>query len=902
MRRSLSRLVNLFRRGGAERELAREIQAHLALLAEDFERQGMPPAQAALAARRAYGGIEQAKELHREARSFLWMEQVLKDLRYGWSNLMRNPGFTFTAVVALALAIGANISLFVIYDAIILKQLPVADAGHVVRLKRWFEHNSSGNIQFNFAYAEYQYLRDHVSSFSALALSTFELPVLASVAGGPPEHLRGHAVSANYFAALGVNPRIGRTFFPDEDRTPGGDAVVVLSYEFWQRKYGGDPKVSGQTIKLNDVAYTIVGVTPQEFTGTDVIPTESAFWAPVSMVQQLGPGLNPLLDHWYPATQIGFQLLARVKGGVSRSEAQAETNLALRRYLGGQHETERTTALTLQRTSYFDDTEFLAGLAQLKRLGMIMACMVLFAACANIANMLVARGATRQREIGIRLALGASRFRIVRQLLTESILLALVGGAVAIPFATWTGRLLWISLNRGLQLFGTHVSDLDFRPDASLFAYGAAVSLLTGVLFGLAPALQATRQDLRERARATAPRSRLRPILLASQVAIAAMLVSGVGELSSAALVRASDQGFDARHTYLLNIHDDDQMGVNRRVRDRLAILPELNRVAIGGWPLQGNSFFSPLTTGSLSRPALVTYESDGYFETMGIPLLQGHGFTRSEADHGAPVAVVSASTAKHYWPGRNPLGQRFSLGVISTENGGSHVSWEDRFKEYEVVGVARDIRFRDVAVNDPSHVYLPLAALTQGNINGGVVFRIGPDRERALAAVHSAVESVDQRLLADMQVMSFEEGPISTQRDVDRLVVSVVGIILFISLALAGVGIYGVVAFLVSQRTQEIGIRIALGAASRTVIRAILKQGLKPAFFGIAIGFAVSAAISVWERSQEAFPDTLLHSLFGDPWMYAGLCLLLALATLAGILPARRASRVDPIIALRCE
>ena len=567
MRRAFSRFVNLFHRSGAERELAREIEAHLGLLAEDFERAGMPPAEAALAARRAYGGIEQTKELHREARSFLWIEQFVKDFRYAWNNLRRSPGFTLTAVITIAVAIAANTSLFVIYNAIVLKQLPVADPDHVVRLKRWFEHNSSGNLQYTFAYPEYQRLRDQVSSFEALAASSFEMPVLASVAGGPLEHLRGHAVSANYFEALRINPRVGRTFQPDEDRLPGGNAVVVLSYEFWQRKYRGDPSVAGQTIKLNDVAYTIIGVAPEGFTGTDVIPTESAFWTPISMVRQLDPGLDPVLDHWYPATHAGFQLLARLKNGPSRTQAQAETSLVLRQYLTTQHESERTIALTLHRTSYFDDTGFLAGLKQLRHLGLILASLVLLAACANVANMQLARGAARRHEIGIRLALGAGRARIVRQLLTESILLAFLGGAAGIPISTWAGRLLWVSMNRGFQIFDLHVSSLDFSPDAALFGYGAALSLLTGILFGLAPALQATRHDLRERARATPPRSWLRAILLASQVAVAAMLVSGVGELSSAARASAFEQGFDTRHTYLLNIHADDQASVNRRLR-----------------------------------------------------------------------------------------------------------------------------------------------------------------------------------------------------------------------------------------------------------------------------------------------------------------------------------------------
>jgi hypothetical protein len=264
-------------------------------------------------------------------------------------------------------------------------------------------------------------------------------------------------------------------------------------------------------------------------------------------------------------------------------------------------------------------------------------------------------------------------------------------------------------------------------------------------------------------------------------------------------------------------------------------------------------------------------------------------------------VAVVSEATALHYWPGKNPLGQRFSLGALTGEKGDS-IRWQNKFKDFEVVGVARDIRFRDVVVNDPSHIFLPLGVWNEGGINGGVVFRIAGDRDKALAAVQTAVESVDRTLLADMQIMSFGEGPIAQARDVDHVVIGVLGTFMLVSLTLAGIGIYGVVAFLVSQRTKEIGIRIALGATSRRVIRNVLKQGLLPVFIGISIGFAVAIALSADGRSKEVFPDTLLHSMFGDPFLYGELAVILALAALASILPARRASRVDPVVALRCE
>src|SRR5579862_1584203 len=295
MRRFLSRLANLFRGGRAESELTREIEAHLALLQEDFERRGLPSEEARLAAKREYGGVEQAKELHRAERSFVWIEQFFKDIRYGWSNLRRNPGFTLVAVTALALGIGVNATIFGIYNAVALKQLPLRDPGRVMRVKRWFGSNSYA-YKYTFAYPEYQYLRDHNSVFSGVTAASAAIPVMASVGDAAAEHVNGYAVSAKYFDELGVNARLGRTFLPEEDRLLDANPVVVLSHRFWEKKVHADPNVLGQTVKLNGLVYTIVGVAPEEFTGTAVAPAEAAFWAPLSMIGQLDPSFGPAPD------------------------------------------------------------------------------------------------------------------------------------------------------------------------------------------------------------------------------------------------------------------------------------------------------------------------------------------------------------------------------------------------------------------------------------------------------------------------------------------------------------------------------------------------------------------------------------------------------------------------------
>ena len=896
MRRFLLRLGNLFRRRGAEREMTREIESHLALLQEEFERRGLSVAEAALAARRAYGGVEQAKELHREARSFVGIEQLLKDLRYGWRSLLRNPGFTLTAVMALGLGIGVNATVFGIFNAVAWKQLPVADAGRVVRIKRWFQNFS----MYRFAYPEYQYLRDRNDVFAGMVAAVSDVPVMASIpGGGSPEHLTGSAVSANYFAVLGVRARFGRTFLPDEDRAAGANPVVVLGYRFWRRKFQADASTLGQTIRLNETTYSIIGVAPPEFTGTGSMPTEPALWAPLSMMAQLNPGVAPgWRDEWRDANAYpGFELLARLKDGVSRATAQAQTALLMRGYLAGYREPNRTTAVTLEKTSYFGgagDPAFQA----LAWVVLLIVAMVLLVACANVANMLLARGMGRQREIGVRLALGASRGRVVRQLLAESVLLSLLGGAAGLLLSAWAGRLAWAALTGILQGFRALRFEVDVSPDAHVWIYGLALSLFTGIVSGLAPALQSTRLDL-SRAIAgdggpqrTIARSTLRGLLLGGQVTVSVLLLIASGGLMrgvASSFVGASVLGFDTHDTYRLQVGKANDPGTLPRLRQRLETLPELSGVAIGGAPLREN--LSIPLAGKANGQVVVSFASDQYFETLGIRLVRGRGFTRQEAEGGAPVAIVSESTARRLWPGgRDPVGQ-----VLSLDRSFTHFI---KFTDAEVVGVARDVRFAQITEVDSLHVYLPAGATT--HLLGGLVLRIHGSRDKALAAVESAVESVDESLLPGLEMVNLEEGPVALQRGFVRVIGVFAGVLTLLALTLAAVGIYGVMAFLVSQRTQEIGIRMALGATPRTVLRHVLIQGLRPVFVGIVLGLGVAAALSGPVQRVVVAPG--MFPQWGTPVLVAELALMLAIAVLASVVPARRALRVDPAEALRHE
>ncbi len=907
MRRLWLRFANLFRGGSAERELSREIAAHLALLREDFERRGMAPEEAELAARRAFrnhgGGIEQAKELHRETRSFVWIEQCFKDLGYGWSNLRRNPGFTLTAVIALALGIGVNAAIFSIYNAVALKPLPVADPSRVVRIERWFTQKSG---DFHFAYTEYEYLRDHAGGFAAVVAARSQLAAQMEITGGGTERGNGYAVSANYFSDLGVRPVIGRGFLPDEDRVPGASPVVVLDYRFWEREYRGDRNALGQSIKLNRSAYTIIGVTPREFTGTEAFPLETDFFVPLSMLDQLdrtfGPGSDEVSkdggwrEQWRdPATHGGFELLARLKPEISRQQAQIEADALMRRYLAGQKETDRTRAVTLQKTAYFgntDDVTFRAAAAGV----LLVVSLVLVVACANVANMLLARGVTRQREIAVRLALGASRMRVIRQLLTESILLSLLGGAAGVLLSAGAGRLLWLSLNTVFRGFHMAMIDLDLSPDIRVLSYAVGLSLVTGALFGLVPAVQATRLGLSDSMKqdgwvSVSPlgRSRLRGLLVGTQVAVSvALLVVGCASAGALVSLRSSDLGFETRDTYTLLL--SGQKEKNQALRERLQTLRELSSVATGHFPLNGTHTLK-ITAGKLKAEAVATDVSDGYFETLGVRLLRGRSFTREEAKQEAHVAVISESTAGHLWPREDPLGKHLGLDLKD----------QDKFTDFEVIGVAKDARFANISQIDELHVYRPSM---ESPGMGGLVFRIRGDHGRALAAVRSVIQSFDpsMALSLDMVMVSLEDGFVALQRGLARLTAFLASAIAIASLAMAGLGIYGVMAFLVSQRTREIGIRVTLGATSRLVIKSILVQGLRPVLVGLAIGFAMGVAANVVERASDPFPDSLARSVFGEWPLYGGLAVMLTIAALASIIPARRALWVDPAVALRHE
>jgi macrolide transport system ATP-binding/permease protein len=910
-RRYFAKFYSLFRHGRAERELAREVASHLALMEDDFQRRGMTPQEAQSEAKRTYGGIEQVKELHRDERSIVWLEQTLRDIRYACRNLARNPGFALVVVLTLTLGIGVNATLFSAYNAVALKPLPVSDPNEVVRLERWFEHGYRGEIQYAFSYPEYTYCRDHNGVFSGLVAASWPQHALMEIAGGAnalqPEVAAAQFVSANYFAGLGIASQLGRTFLPEEDRIPGANTVTVISYPFWQRRFRGDPRILGKIVKINGAAFTIVGIAPESFTGTSTFPQVPDLWVPVSMQAQLLPGTDWVHE---PDNQ-QFQILARLEASTTPKRAQAEADSLIRQFATTFKQRERTIATTLQRTAFFgntDDIRFKAFIAAL----MLIVGSVLLVACANVANMLLARGAARHREIGVRLALGASRGRIIRQLLSESILLALLGGAGGLLASIWTTKLLWISIE---QIFaglfaGSVVFKLDVSPDARVFGYALVLSLLTGVLFGLSPALEFSRPDLTRALKDEAAslgrrwsRSRIRGFLVVLQVGVSMVLLISTGLLLRG-LIRsqAADPGFETHKVVLLSGDFGSglakSVALERRLIDRLQTLPGVKTAALGTVPLLGTWTPPIIIEGSRasqtksSDRTLASYASDTYLDTLGIALLRGRGFTKREAANGAHVAVISESTARRFWPGEDPLGKRFKLDL----------KFRQEFTEFEVVGIARDVRFANLTRIDPAHVYVP----TGTKDFYGILLRSQGDPQSAMASVRIAVGQLDKNLLPSLWLRTLEQGPLHVQKSLAQTYAMYAGILALLALTLAGVGIYGVMAYLVNQRVAEIGIRMALGATAMNVLKLIVVEGLRPTFIGIAVGMTGGAALSWTLHTTLAFPgsaDFFYGVPFYDPATFLGLAgFFILIAGIATFVPARRAARVDPLVALRYE
>jgi predicted permease len=890
LRSLASRFRALFSRARHDADFHREVEEHLAMMAADFESAGMTPEEARREAGLRFGARSLIEEHQREHRAFAFLDSCLADFRYALRTLARSPGFTAVAVATLAVGIGLNATIFTAIDAVALKPLPVKEPDHVFRVVRRPTGGLGGGEE-PLTYAQYLFYRSQNRSFTDLVASGPSIAV--STGAELPFVLRGQLVSENYFSALSPAIALGRGFAP-RDLLDSGNAAIVLSHACWQARYAADPLIVGRTVLLNGAPATIYGVAAPGFTGTSSPPHVPDFWAPIAA----RPLLQPDSGVRSSQSEDIAAVLGRLRPQIVPGAAAAELNLLVRRweslYPPGDA-ASRPAGMRVERASYFAETgDFRFQL--LVAVLMLLVSVILLIACANLANMLFARAAGRRREIGLRLAIGASRGRIIRQLLVESLTLSLLGGAAGLLASVWSSKLLWNAIEPTVQaLFSTSSAlAIDLAPDGRVLAFGFLLSIAAGIAFGLAPALECCRQDLSAAmkdqsalgaARFDAPA--MRRFLLMAQVA-ASMSFLAVAGLLARGLIRAqsTDPGFDAGRVYLVQFRAAN--GAASRITDALHSLPQVERTAYvaGNIPLEGTwtSTVQPEAASVLPMSTFATFVSRAYFETLGIPLLAGRTFTSDEERENGPAAVISASGARRLWPGRNPLGGRFRM-----------IGRLGERKTYEVVGVVKDLRNGQLSRVDDCFVYLPTGA-------GRLLIRTADPRgvARALAATLGGADA------ATLSLTSIADGPMRLQLLLTEAYGGAAIALAAIALFLAAIGIYGLTSYLVTQRTREMGVRIALGAGAAGVLRAVASDCLRPVFWGASLGLVFALAIAVLLRAMlltPSMPDMLFGASAFDPALFLALAGFMAAVTaIAAAAPAARALGVDPMTALRHE
>jgi len=906
------RLRALLRRRLVEDDLAEELRAHLEEETRRNVARGMPAKEAALAARRAFGNVTALQDEARETFTWRWLEDAVQDARYGVRGLIRDKGFTAAVLVIVALGIGANTATFALVDALVLRPLPVPHPEQLVAVGNRARTGSmsTGGPRADLAsYPVYADLRDqnHVVTGLYAQGRTGQLDaVLQGSGSGDVEHPSARFVSGNFFDVLEVPAALGRTFTGAEDRVPGGDPVVVVSYAWWQRRLGGDRSWVGRTITVAGVPLTIVGVAPKGFFG-DIVGQAPDLWIPLMMQPALQPHTPLLQDrgaNW-------LLLMGRLAPGVSVERARAEfQRLDARTILD--HATG--SKVHLERDLRTDPVPVAAGAqgfsywrsAYEGSLWTIMAAvsMVLLLVCANVANLMLARGAARGREVSVRIALGAGRGRLIRQLLTESTILAGAGGVLGLAFAVW-GSAALLRLASG----GPPLIPLDIRLDARVLGFTAALAVVTGAIFGLVPALRATRVEvapaLRTQGRGVTGASRapgrwqLGKVLVTAQVGISLILLVGTGMLvRSLRRLEAVDIGVDRDRLIIARVDATPAGYTGARLaalmRDLIARADRVPGVAeaslsegglfSGSWSntsLQVEGF-----TARADSDTAVAYDVVGprYFRTVGARMLRGRDFDESD-DEGAPrVAILNQTMARFFFPGGDAVGRQVFY----------------RQTAFTVVGVVGDVNARGLRTPSARELYIPVLQLPSPSSldmpfgfylevrAAGDAAPVMVPLERALRAADPslAVLSVDR--LSDLVGSSVVE---------DRLVARVVTSFGLLALLLAGIGLYGVISYAAARRTSEFGLRIALGAEPGSVTRLVLGEALLLTGAGVVVGVPLALGLARLVRGQ----------LYGiglfDPPSVAGAVLVLVLsASLAGYIPALRASRVAPLEALRAE
>jgi putative ABC transport system permease protein len=836
------------------------------------------------------------------------MSSLWADVRYAVRTLANNPGFAAIAVLTLALGIGANTAIFSLTDQVLLRALPVRNAQQlvIVRAPGWKtgRTSSDGDATASFCYPEYKDLRDHAPAFAGL-LARFGVS-LNVAANGHTDRAPGELVSGNYFEVLGVKPALGRLFSPSDETAPGGNPVAVLSYGYWSRQFGSDPGILNKPLTVNGTPLTVVGVAQKGFSGVQIGRVTDVF-VPITMKARMTPGWNGLdsrTDSW-------LNILARLKPGFTVASAQAavapafhaieEAALPALKLSPGSRRANEYLQRHIVLDSGAHGRPILQANARMPLLALLtMVGLVLLIACANLASLLVARGEARQREMAVRLALGAGRRRLVRQLLTESFLLALAGGIAGVLLASWTVGVLLGSLRQGAGVFGLE-AQLDWR--VLLFALG--VSAVTGILFGLGPALRATRSSLQTalKDQGTSVSGgkaavQLRKWLMISQVALTAMLLASAGYFARSLMkLEHQDVGIKVDRVLqfsiapFLNRYTPQQTAaLFDRMRQAIAAVPGVRGIGVAESPVFDRDDWSSNVTVQ-GYPARADEDttvfrnsvSPGYFSTMGIPLLAGREFNESDTPTSPKVVIINERMARKYFAGRNPIGM--------------HILWGQHSRvqpNIEIVGVVQNSKHDDL--RDPIHpfVFQPYAQ-DQDLVGASFYVRTSQDPLVLAATMRKLVEGFDPNLpVFGVKTLA---GQVDQSAYADRLLTFFSLCLGGLAALLAAIGLYGVLSYMVARRTREIGIRLAIGAAPRDVSWLVLREVMRMSALGLAIGLVFAFVLG---RYVESF---LYGVKASDPLVFVAASVLLAsVAFVAGWLPARKAANVDPIVALRYE
>jgi predicted permease len=806
------------------------------------------------------------------------LTSFVHDVRYSLRSLIKHRTFTAAALLTLALGIGINTSIFTLLYSLAFRPLPVKNPERVVNVYQILEGEYSREVEGNVAllsYPEYVNYRDRVAGLSGLAASADKKLYLG---GNNVERINGLMVTDNYFSLLGGGSALGRTFFDKECQTPLQCPVAVLSYNFWQRRFGSDPNVIGTSVTLNRRHFTVLGVAAQDFRGAEM--TVPDVWIPVTMQPALMPE-NKFLDlpncSW-------LTVVGRLKDGVALNQVQAEMQLVAAQM---DHEYPgRKTTVNVMPGSFLNFPEVRSEGAPIAILVMAAVGLVLLIACANVSNLMLARAAARRKEIAVRLALGASRSRLIRLLLTESLLLAILGGIAGLIFAVSLPPILLSTIPEvGL--------DIDFRPNATVFAYMFLISLITGIVFGLAPAIESTKANLTDalksaKSRPRISRPRLRNLLVVGQIAVSLVLLIGAGLLvRGLQQAQSTDLGFDQKNLVVLSM-DLSTQGYDKarantcyaQLSDHLKALPAIKSVSLAEVaPFSGRRDTTISIDGDESPGLSVGANtvSAEYFQTLGIPLRRGREFTEDDARSGQSPAVISQAMANRLWPGDDPVGKRFR------DNAGI---------SHEIIGVVADISSRQVGKLDGPLFYTPNSP---GKLSGlSFVLRTSENLPASVNAVREVARSVDKDAFVSVEPL---EENVRRMLEPARTGAWFSGTVSLLALLIGATGIYGMLSYHVVERTSEIGIRMALGAQRRNVLALIVSDGMKLAVVGTAIGVAGAIVLT------RVISATLFGVAPADALTFVTVSFgALAVALLACYIPARRATQVDPLVALRDE